>query len=499
MADYVKQQWRDGDGSTPLSASRLNKLEDGIGGAHSRVAGVEKRTRRLAPTPDASVDVKAIVDRNRSSIVANQPYREPTAEEVAAVIDGVGRIIRGDLTVDLSAHGFTLTTGWDESARKNVIVLDAEKGTERCWGTYVFPVDAPVHCLIQAPHPVFDGGSDVIAHRIWQDGPDGTCLFVSGSHRTDPSGDNPRDVAHQPGSMWHKVSEWFALQGIKMIQQHGYADASAPDADVIVSEGAATPSQDILSLALAVERNGFRVARHWDGTAKTLAGTINSCGDIAKAVGGTFAHIEMNNTSRTTRLDAYVASVAASGYLHGKGSTLLTDDFPKPVGSVNGKGTANTAARADHTHRLAQNDPVDGDVLARLQGGWRAAAPVSLGFATTDQLATVTQAANTAKTTADQALSQAQSGGYVKPSAGIPVSDLEARAQTVVTKSEAATYQATKNTLMLRNSTGAVSVGDPTTTTHAVPKAVMDAAIAAATQPLIDRIAVLEQKANGST
>lgn len=48
---YVKQEWRDGDRSTPLSAARLNHQEEGISQAHTLISDV------LPPRPGGSVDV----------------------------------------------------------------------------------------------------------------------------------------------------------------------------------------------------------------------------------------------------------------------------------------------------------------------------------------------------------------------------------------------------------------------------------------------------------
>jgi len=39
---YEKQEWRDGDPSTPLSAARLNHMEDGIEAASLRAPSQEQ-------------------------------------------------------------------------------------------------------------------------------------------------------------------------------------------------------------------------------------------------------------------------------------------------------------------------------------------------------------------------------------------------------------------------------------------------------------------------
>lgn len=66
---------------------------------------------------------------------------------------------------------------------------------------------------------------------------------------------------------------------------------------------------------------------------------------------------------------------------------------------------------------------------------------------------------------------------YVKAGTGIPATDLDQSTQTKLSTVDGATDKATANTVMKRNSTGAVSVGDATADSHAVNKKTMDAAL----------------------
>lgn len=94
-----------------------------------------------------------------------------------------------------------------------------------------------------------------------------------------------------------------------------------------------------------------------------------------------------------------------------------------------------------------QNDPQDGEVIAREGGDWRSI-PAS-------QVVT-------------------SGGGYVKPEGGIPSTDLAQDLKDMKAAVDGATYSATAGTLMKRTSTGAVSVADPTANAHAANKKYVD-------------------------
>lgn len=404
----------------------------------------------LSEYPNERVDVGALVVQNRAGLEPSHPYSDPSPEEVTAVEAAVNALMRGDTVV--APAGTEVLYGWDESAKRAVRVLRSVPGNGKYWGLWVFPVGEPVTGVIEAPHPVFDAGSDDIAVEVWRRSPMGTVLAVAGSHRTNPDGTDPRDVCKNKNSMWHKVTTSIAQPGLPELQLHGFGDDSLPGVGAVISSGSSPLSAGVIRLDRFLSAAGVATARQWDGSATKLIGMLNAQGDAAAVRGNAFCHVEMSNTTRTAGRESFVKGVTASRFLDGRNATLLTNEFPMPVGSVNSRGESATAARADHSHRLVQNDPQDGEIVARDSGGWRSI-PAKQVVAT--------------------------GGGYVKPDSGIPSTDLAQDLKDMKASVDAATYSATANTLMKRTSTGAVSVADPTASVHAANKKYVDGIAAA--------------------
>ncbi|HYG84021.1 MAG TPA: hypothetical protein VD907_04020 [Verrucomicrobiae bacterium] len=254
-------------------------------------------------------------------IKARQPYREPTPEEAAAFIGGLWALIRGDTESPVMAElGFTTHVAVDTKTNRPFTLVYNEYGTERAWGAYVIDTTftaapRPIRGLVEAPHIVFDTYSEKLALEIWRAYP-GILLLISGTHRTDVSFTNPRDVAHQPGSLFHQVAMAFTKRGIPQFQQHGFSDETDPEHDIIISSGDAKNSEAIKRLADALEAAGFRIARNWDNTATIMKGMDNVQGAAAEADGTAFAHVEVSKTVRVSEeLRArYLQAVAAAHF-----------------------------------------------------------------------------------------------------------------------------------------------------------------------------------------
>lgn len=450
---YKKQEWRNGDKQTPISAQRLTHLEDGVADSSARVQHLPARL-------PGTMDVADLIVQNRAGLKPDHPYSDPTPEQVEAMKQAVGKLMRGEKAE--APEGTEVLEGYSQEAQRNVRVLRSIPGNGLYWGVWVFPADAKITGVMEAPHPVFDAGSDDIAVKVWAKSPAGTVLAVAGSHRTNPDGLNERDVAHNTKSMWHQITTFIAQPGLPEFQLHGFGDDNMPGVGAVVSSGSSPLSAGVIRTEAFVAAAGVATARQWDGSATKLVGMANIQGDAAAERGNPFMHIELSKTVRDTP-NAFIEAATSAGFLAGENAALLTNEFPKPVGSLNSRGKSATAARADHVHKLVQNEPNEGDVVIRRDGGWRSVAASEIVPAAP------------------------ASGGYQKPVDGIPLTDLTQELQDVVAAAldakaqlEEATYSATANTLMKRTSKGAVSVADPTANAHAANKGYVDRAIAEA-------------------
>ncbi|HEX6258453.1 MAG TPA: hypothetical protein VFZ48_03165 [Candidatus Saccharimonadales bacterium] len=249
-------------------------------------------------------------------VVPSRPYNPPTVAERSIFVSGLWELLSGAQdSPQLARLGLTVARAIDSGCQRQFLLIGQPNNDVQAWGFYIIDLSMPVRGLVAAPHPVFDENSEYMALQIWRETP-GLLLAVSGTHRTDASGQNIRDVAHQPGSMFHAV----ALEAIRhrwpQFQQHGYRDASDLMHDVIISSGDSHDTAGLHRLADAVEGAGFNVARNWDGTAKVLAGFTNIQSEAAGLQKAPFAHVEV---SHSVRMDVelckrYLAAVKQAGY-----------------------------------------------------------------------------------------------------------------------------------------------------------------------------------------
>jgi lysophospholipase L1-like esterase len=381
-SDY-DTSWQDPESQAVLWGS--------IGGDIENQTDLQEALDAKVDAPGAGDNLQTWLDTFDDNIVSGQPYREPTSQEVTDFLTGLHALMRGDTSSNalLTDLGFTIQTGIESVSKRPYTLVYNEAGTERAWGAYLF--DRPVggstehvaiNGMIQAPHPVADMNTEDMALAMWRDQP-GALLMISGTHRTDTTGTNIRDVAHQPGSMFHKVATEFADGGLPQFQQHGFADATDPSHQVVVSSGDANASRAHYRAADALEAAGFTVGRSWDGSATVLLGTTNTQGDLATSNGTTFIHIEVNSTVRTssTLRDKYVAAIKSAVPLTTQEivAPLLaeakTGQFPSAVGSANSAGNSQYSSRSDHVHRLTSNTPVNNDTVMRISGSWQSRTP----------------------------------------------------------------------------------------------------------------------------
>jgi hypothetical protein len=316
-------------------------------------------------------DLSAWLSAFTASISATQLYREPTASETADAVAGLHRLIGdGDAAALLGVLGFTVTSGFDSaSGRSFALTFSETPPGDRAWAAVLIDKSTPVHTVIGCPHPVSDKTSERLGLALWQRIP-GAMLLVAGAHRDAGGGlADPRD---HPESLFHRFAATLLDAGLPHVQIHGFADASAPGFDVVLSPGATTVGIPIVRAADNLTAHGLVVARVWETPVPALEGTTNVQGRAAATAGAVFVHVEVSATARSDAdrreqvLDGLVgADVAGTGWPGPILAQAVPGQFPAAVGTANTTGTSPYGARADHRHAERQATV---DRIAALEG-----------------------------------------------------------------------------------------------------------------------------------
>jgi hypothetical protein len=215
------------------------------------------------------------------------PYRPPSPAERADGAAGLRSLLRGAGPGALSGLGFEVVPGGDHT------VVAGEAGTERAWGAVVLDGMGPPRRVVAVPHPIADRLTAWLGLELFRAAP-GSALLLAGTHRRASGG--AADVAHRTDSMFHVFADVLAAHAPVEVQPHGFAAATLPDVDAVVSPGAAAYDDAHDALRNALVARGFRVRPEWTGP---LDGSTNVQGHAAAARGTAFLHLELAPALRT--------------------------------------------------------------------------------------------------------------------------------------------------------------------------------------------------------
>jgi hypothetical protein len=227
-----------------------------------------------------------LLDRLRA-MSPDDPYRPPSPAERDAGAAGLRAVLAGEHAPGLAGLGFTVADG------RGCTVIAGETGTDRAWGAVVVDGSGPPRRVIAVPHPIADRLTAAVGLALFQAAP-GSALLLAGTHRRASGG--AADVAHRTDSMFHVFAGVLAEHAPVEVQPHGYAVATLPEFDVVVSPGAAELTGAHPALRDALSAKGFRVRPGWTGL---LDGASNVQGVAAAARGTAFLHLELAPRART--------------------------------------------------------------------------------------------------------------------------------------------------------------------------------------------------------
>jgi hypothetical protein len=223
-------------------------------------------------------------------------YQPPSQTEVDQLANAVIALLSGD---DPSPPDAVRVGDAVDADRRHVRVVEEDRtdGDLHGWGTYAVRSGAgvPAGVVVEVPHPGADRGTEKLGPRLFA-ALHGDALLVAGAHR---SAGNGADVAHEPSSAFAGVDRAIVGSGTVVLQVHGFDESQhRGSADVVLSSTDATPGPLIRELADALEEAGFRPCVYDGEDCDALAGTRNTEGAHARAVGATFIHLELASDIR---------------------------------------------------------------------------------------------------------------------------------------------------------------------------------------------------------
>lgn len=270
--------------------------------------------RTLEPPASAAEAISRLrreIEELRQGGKSRVDYRPPTGDELDAYrswVDARLRLATGGVPVEVPLPaGFRLldlgSTGEllaeDQHQRRGAGVVTVRSGATAPW-------------VIEVPHSFFDEGTLEVGLNAFVLA-NARALLVNTVHRYRSRANSPADGAEtsddddaSAGSdVAHAESSFFLsahaacvdlLGEVGVVQLHGYADASAPSADLVLSP--AGSRADAVPVARALERAlGIRVAVYPRDIRK-LGGTKNVQARYSIAAGRPFLHVEMSRTLR---------------------------------------------------------------------------------------------------------------------------------------------------------------------------------------------------------
>jgi hypothetical protein len=232
----------------------------------------------------------------------------PTKAEQSTFSEIVSRLEAGDLLYASNLarrNNYRLVRYLDlGDERAASYLLREEIPISKGWGLYMIRADVANNIIVEAPHPISDKNTDLIALNIYRV-LNARALLIAGAHRSaDPNG--LADVAHTTESIFNSIHETLIKKTTKIpgapvvLQIHGFAANKHPGYPNIILGFGQTASQEEISLSreLVDALSAFGVnADTCEGDSwQDLCATKNTQGSDKKKV--IFIHIELDETIR---------------------------------------------------------------------------------------------------------------------------------------------------------------------------------------------------------
>lgn len=277
--------------------------------------------------PEPSADLAALVGAYVGALSKDHAYVPPAPAQRTAFASALGKLLDGGApSDDLAALGYAANRRVDSATGRRFVEVAESVPTGRGWGVVYVDTSAPIHRVIEVPHPLADLHTELLAVELFRRLP-GAVLLASGTHRKAGS-DGAGDAAHRTDHMFDALAGELTRRRVPAVQIHGFHDDTLPDTDVVVSAGATSPDTAARRAADALAATDLRTCRVWaspDPACQRLAGRTNVQGQAAADADLPFLHIECNRTLRDNPATRRTTAAAlAEGLAPGSEDTATT-------------------------------------------------------------------------------------------------------------------------------------------------------------------------------
>jgi hypothetical protein len=231
---------------------------------------------------------------------SSQGFVVPTDAEKIAFAEIVANLEadRNDQAIQRAAeNGYELVQYSDRTDADAISLLLREvRPIHKGWGLYAFRTGPARDVIVEAPHPLFDEGTPVIAAQIYQ-ALQGRALLIAGAHRH-ANADDSADAAHQDQTIFEAIHESLTKSDQTVIVQvHGFASSNhAGYPSAVLSTDGARATELVERLAEALRQAGVSVGVCDGGSWAALCGETNV---QAQYIGpATFIHMELDESVR---------------------------------------------------------------------------------------------------------------------------------------------------------------------------------------------------------
>ncbi len=245
-------------------------------------------------------------------------YVVPTSEERAAFSAAATALLSGDVVraeAALSPYpDFEVLDYRDGPGGASYLVIAEKEPLSHGWGFFFFArKPSRPGLLIEAPHPLADRDSELLAARaVTSLHP--AAFLLAGAHRY--SDTRSSDMTHTVASAFESVHEVVVTPAHVVLQLHGFSSAAHPGyPDAILSTGTTQPSSQGRQLCDDLVRASLQCALYTGDSYTDLGAQTNVQGAHTRLVAGDghFLHLETGDSVRDDQGqgDAVIHAIAA--------------------------------------------------------------------------------------------------------------------------------------------------------------------------------------------